>query len=109
MPKVIARQRNNKIREENNLEKKNKNSKNDDKISKKQMKRTYNAYICPFNQKSTLISDDFIIDNDRNKRKNIPEHWKDKKYKHQFKCPKECPFRDKCDHQLIADDISPLK
>ena len=35
MPKVIARQRNNKIRAENNLEKKNKNTKNDDKISKK--------------------------------------------------------------------------
>ena len=65
MPKVIARQRNNKIREENNLEKKNKNSKNDDKISKKQMKRILDAYICPFNQKSTLINDDFIIDNDR--------------------------------------------
>ena len=109
MPKVIARQRNNKIREENNLEKKNKNTKNDDKLSRKQMKRIYGAYICPFNQKSTLISDDYIIDNDRNKRKNIPEHWKDRKYKHQFKCPKECPFRDKCDHQLLVDDISPLK
>ena len=69
MPKVIARQRNNKIREENNLEKKNKNTKNDDKLSRKQMKRIYGAYICPFNQKSTLISDDYIIDNDRNKRK----------------------------------------
>ena len=35
MPKVIARQRNNKIRSKNDLKEKNKNTKNDDKISKK--------------------------------------------------------------------------
>ena len=109
MPKVIARQRNNKIREENDLEKKNKNTKKEDKISKKQMDRIDGAYRCPFNQKSKLISDDYIIDNERNRRKNIPEHWKDRKYKHKFNCPKECPFRHKCDHQLIVDEISPLK
>ena len=109
MPKVIARQRNNKIREENDLEKKNKNTKNDDKISKKQMKRINGAYICPFNQKSELLSDDFIIDNERNRRNNIPEHWKDRKYKHKFNCPENCPFKNKCNHQLIVDDISPLK
>ena len=109
MPKVIARQRNNKIREENNLEKKNKNTKNDDKISKKQMPRVDGGYICLNGLKSKLISDDYIIDNERNKRKGIPEHWKDRKYKHEFDCPNDCPFRDKCDHQLIVDDISPLK
>ena len=108
MPKIIARQRNNRIREENDLEKKNKNTKNDDKISKKQMERINNAYSCPFKQKSKLISAE-IIDNERNKRKNIPEHWKDRKYKHQFDCPNNCPFRHKCDHQVINDDISPLK
>ena len=108
MPKVIARQRNNKIREENNLDKKNKNTKNDDKISKKQMKRVYNGYICPNNQKTEIISNK-IINNDRNKRKGIPEHWKDRKYKFKFNCPNDCPFRHKCDHQVINDDISPLK
>ena len=108
MSKVIARQRNNKIRAENDLEKKNKNTKNDDKISKKQMERVYNGYICPFNQKSKLISTE-IIDNDRNKRKNIPEHWKDRKYKHKFDCPNNCPFKHKCNHQVINDNISPLK
>ena len=71
MPKIIARQRNNKIKEENDLEKKNKNTKNNDKISKKQMKRVNDAYICPFNQKSELLSDNFIIDNERNRRNNI--------------------------------------
>lgn len=109
MPKIIARQRNNKIREENDLEKKNKNTKNNDKISKKQMKRVNDAYICPFNQKSELLSDNFIIDNERNRRNNIPEHWKDRKYKHKFNCPENCPFKNKCNHQLIVDDISPLK
>lgn len=108
MPKVIARQRNNKIRAENDLEKKNKNTKNDDKISKKQMERVYDAYICPFKQKSKRISKE-IIENDRNKRTNIPKHWKDRKYKHKFNCPNNCPFKHKCDHQVINDDISPLK
>ena len=108
MPKVIARQRNNKIREENQLEKKNKNTKNDDQISKKEMKRVYGAYICPNHQKSKLISAN-LIDNDRNERENIPEHWKERKYKHQFHCPIDCPFRHKCNHQEINDDISPLK
>ena len=108
MPKVIARQRNNKIRAENNLEKKNKNTKNDDKISKKQMERINDAYICPFKQKSKLISCE-IIDNERNRRKNIPEHWKDRKYKHEFDCPIDCPFRQICNYQTINDDISPLK
>ena len=32
------------------------------------MKRVYNEYICPFKQKSKLISSK-IIDNDKNKRK----------------------------------------
>ena len=64
MPKVIARQRNNKIRSENDLKEKNKNTKNDDKISKKQMERIKDAYICPFKQKSRLISCE-IIDNER--------------------------------------------
>ena len=72
------------------------------------MERINNAYSCPFKQKSKLISAE-IIDNERNKRKNIPEHWKDRKYKHQFDCPNNCPFRHKCDHQVINDDISPLK
>ena len=58
--------------------------------------------------KSKLISKD-IIDNDRNKREGIPEHWKDRKYKHKFNCPIDCPFRQICDHQIINDDISPLK
>ena len=108
MPKVIARQRNNKIRAENKLEKKNKNTKNDDKISKKQMERVKNGYICPFKQKSKLISCE-IIDNERNRREGIPEHWKDRKYKHEFDCPNNCPFHQICNHQKINDDISPLK
>ena len=108
MPKVIARQRNNKIRSENDLKEKNKNTKNDDKISKKQMERIKDAYICPFKQKSSLISWE-IIDNERNRREGIPEHWKDRKYKHEFDCPIDCPFRSICNHQTINDDISPLK
>lgn len=108
MPKVIARQRNNKIRSENDLKEKNKNTKNDDKISKKQMGRIKNAYICPFKQKSRLITCE-IIDNERNRREGIPEHWKDRKYKHEFTCPNDCPFRSICNHQTINDDISPLK
>lgn len=108
MPKVIARQRNNKIRSENDLKEKNKNTINDDKISKKQMERINGAYICPFKQKSRLISCE-IIDNERNRRDGIPEHWKDRKYKHEFDCPNDCPFRAICNHQTINDDISPLK
>ena len=108
MPKVIARQRNNKIRSENDLKEKNKNTKNDDKISKKQMERVKDGYICPFNQKSILISCK-IIDNKRNRREGIPEHWKDRKYKHEFACPNNCPFRPICNHQTINDDISTLK
>lgn len=108
MPKVIARQRNNKIREENNLDKKNQNTKNDEKISKKQMDRIENAYICPFNQKSTLTIGK-PVNNDRNMREGIPERWKDLKYVSEFDCPDDCPFSAICDHQKITDKISPLK
>lgn len=101
--------KNNKILAENNLEKKNKNTKNDDKISKKkQMERVKYAYICPFKQKSKLISCK-MIDNERNRREGIPEHWKDRKFKHEFDCPIHCPFRQICNHQTINDNISHLK
>jgi len=112
MPKIIAKQNNNKIRKENNLPTKGK-PKNNKKFSKKDFTRIKNGYICKNNQKLKL-TEIKPIQSRKNKEKGINDsNLKEQSYIHKCTACPTCQYKDKClensEIKTITDRITPLK
>ena len=108
MPRSIARYNNDKLRGRT-PEKVEDVLENIKQITMREMKRTYDGYLCLYNVKSQLI-DEMFTDSQYNKeRENLDDVCKEKKYHFLTDCPCDCPYKAICDKQDFFVKMTPLK
>lgn len=108
MPRNIARYNNDKLRGEI-PETVNEFKQNNKKITMRQMKRTYDGYVCLNNIQSNLI--DCIEPNSKfnRERQDLDDVCKEKIFIFHTDCPCDCPFKDFCNKQDFKVKVSLLK
>lgn len=96
MPKKLSEAHNNKLREENDLEKKRKNS------SKKDFERVKNGYICPDERFMRLTKIKTIKHRKPHKNDSFPDNCKTKRYFFETYSCKGCSNIDNCKHKTLV-------
>lgn len=96
MPKKLSEAHNNKLREENNLEKKRKYS------SKKDFERVKNGYICPNGRFMRLIKVKSMKHRKPHKEDGLPDNCKTKRYFFEAYSCKGCSNIENCKHKTLV-------
>ena len=108
LPKRLATQINNQIREDNDLPLKDKNKQNPENISKKSFKRELQGYRCKAGHLLRLIEQREVKKRDGSHEK-LPEHWRENRYKFQCSECASCQYNSCCEYETIVDTMTPLE
>ena len=95
MPKRLAEQHNNELRQEEGLEQKRKDSK------RKGFKRVKNGYLCPFGRLMKCIGSQLVKHRKPHPDDELPDNCKTRKYVFKSDSCKGCPNIDRCKNKLI--------
>ena len=108
LPKRISTQINNQIRKDNDLEVKDKNKKNPDKMSKKALIRVLEGYQCP---KGFLLKlrRQWEIQKRDGSHKELPPELREHTYEYHCSHCKGCEYQEKCDLETITEKMTPLE
>lgn len=108
LPKRLATQINNQIRQNNDIEVKDKNKQNPEKMSKKTCKRESKGYRCKAGRLIRLIEQREVKKQDRSHEK-LPEHWRENTYTFQCSGCASCQYNSCCELETIIDTMTPLE
>ena len=102
MPKSLSEQHNNKLRKEEGLEEKRKDSK------RKGIERVKNGYKCKMGRLIKFIESIEIKHRKLHKDDNLPDICKTKRFVFECSSCKGCPNFDTCENKKVTDKISEL-
>ena len=102
MPKSLSEQHNNKLRQENYLEEKRKNS------TRKGFERVKNGYMCPYGRLMKFVESIDIKHRKSHKDDDLPDICKTKRFIFESRSCRGCPNIDDCKNKKLTDKISEL-